>query len=147
MVERELQKLELQEAKEHERAVKKIAALRQKDWESSIDYAKRARKLQAKLMDDNDDEPWLVECFINGISKASRRRRARSEFWKFNQNLFSLKAVIDCLRHRRRLPQDDAYDSESESDNDTTRDVSDEESNSYQPRELTYSLRRFLLRF
>ena len=138
VVERELQKLELREAKERERAVKKIAALRQKNWESSRDYGKRATKLQAKLMDDNDDDPWLVECFISGIYKASRRRRVRSEFQKSNQNWFSLKAAIDCLRHWRRLPHDDAYDLESKSDNDTTSDESDEASNSYQPRRLTY---------
>ena len=123
VVERELQKLELREAKESERAVKKIAALRQKNWESSRDYGKRATKLQAKLM-DNDDDPWLVECFISGIYKASRRRQVRSEFQKSNQNSFSLKAAIDCLRHWRRLPHDDAYDSESESDDDTMSDES-----------------------
>ena len=137
MVERELQKLELREAKERERAVKQIAALRQKNWESSRDYGKRATKLQAKLMDDNDDDPWLVECFLSGIYKASRRRRVHSEFQKSNQNSFSLKAAIDCLRHWRQLPHDDAYDSESESIDDTTSDESDE-SNSNQPRRLTY---------
>ena len=65
-------RVDLEKAREYMRAVKKITALRQKEWESSRKYGKRAIKLQAKLP-DMSDEHWLIECFIDGIYGCSRR--------------------------------------------------------------------------
>ena len=147
---------DLEKAKEYMRAVKKITALRQKEWESSREYGKRAMKLRAKLP-DTSDEHWLIECFIDGIYGCSRRRRVRSRLHKTDENLASLKTTINDLRHWRRLPREYADDSESESDDDSMSDggsdphesvddsMSDGESDpdecdSYQPRQLKYVL-------
>ena len=116
----ELMEKEIKKARECMRAVKKIAALKQKEWESAREYGKRAEKLQAKLLDASD-ESWLVECFISGIYGRSRRRRVRSQFQKTHENDLSLKITIDNLRHWRRLPREYADDSESETDADEMR--------------------------
>ena len=137
----ELMEKEIRKAKECIRAVKKIAALRQKEWESARDYGKRAEKLQAKLPDASE-EPWLVECFINGIYGRCRRRRVCSQFRKTDENVLSLKTTIDNLRHWRRLPKEYADHSESESDDENTRnDESDSDaSGGYETSPLRYVL-------
>ena len=109
----------------------KKAKVATEKWESASDYGKRATKLHTKLLTkllDLDDESWPIKCFINGIYSASRRRRVRSQFQKTGKNFVSLRKTIDDLRHWRRLPKEYAYDSDSESNGDTT---SDDESDSH----------------
>ena len=139
-----LLRADLKKAKEHLRALEKMAALQQKKWETASEYGKRAAKLQTKLIRrllDSEDECWLVTCFINGIYNAPRRRRVRSKFQKTGKDFVSLKKTIDDLRHWRRLPREYAYNSDSESDDDSTSgDESDSDSDDIPYRPPAYVL-------
>ena len=66
-------------------ALKKIAALRQKELELVRAHGKQAEKVQTMFLVASD-EPWLVECFINGICGWSRLRRVFSQFHKTQEN-------------------------------------------------------------